>query len=145
MIIDIKIDPAGLKLLQDKLGKYGSRSALVGASKEAGLLIVRKVALKTPVNTGAAKGAAHLKSADYRGAIVAGTLKYLPPLEEGSRAHIIVPRKAKVLAFHTPSGKVFTKKVKHPGTKGVHMYRDGLLEAKDAVIVILQKHLLQGS
>lgn len=38
--------------------------------------------------------------------------------DQGTRAHTIVPRRARVLAFEAKSGgMVFTKRVRHPGTK----------------------------
>lgn len=49
-------------------------------------------------------------------------------LNDGSRAHPITPKRAKVLRFYSPSrstrpdGYVFTPKVNHPGTTGTGFY-----------------------
>lgn len=141
LVIEFKIDPVGLKLLQEKIGKLAAKSQLQMATREAGLYIQRKVIQKTPVDTGAARGSVHLKTATSNGAVVAGTLTYLPGLELGTKAHIIMPKHVKFLKFKSGSGVIFARKVKHPGTKGYHMFRDGLLESKSAVEQILAKHV----
>lgn len=48
---------------------------------------------------------------------------------DGSRAHVIVPRRKKVLVFYADSGRgplVFTKRVNHPGTQPVRFLTDNL-------------------
>lgn len=137
----ITIDASGLQKLIAKMDKATSAMAKTKAMNEAGLLLERCIALKTPVRTGVAKGSIKLKSYDATRAIVSSSLNYVPGLEEGTRAHVIRPKNAKVLAFNAGGGKVFTKMVHHPGTKGRHMFRDGLLEAAPKVPAILEKHL----
>lgn len=41
--------------------------------------------------------------------------------EHGTRAHIILPRRAKVLRFVTVQGTVFARRVRHPGTPARRM------------------------
>lgn len=41
--------------------------------------------------------------------------------DEGTKAHVIVPKRRKVLHFTTSAGEeVFTRRVNHPGTKAQH-------------------------
>lgn len=45
---------------------------------------------------------------------------------EGTKPHVIVPRKAKALRFQSRGKIVVTKKVYHPGTKANHFLTDPL-------------------
>lgn len=48
---------------------------------------------------------------------VEATARYAAPVHEGSRPHIIRPRKAKALRFEIGGRTVFARMVRHPGTK----------------------------
>lgn len=50
-------------------------------------------------------------------AIIQATANHASFVENGTRAHTIKPKNAKVLAFNSGNKMVFTKSVKHPGTK----------------------------
>lgn len=51
-------------------------------------------------------------------ALVGSDQPYTLVHHEGSRPHVIMPKKAKVLRFTTKTGKVvFARRVNHPGTK----------------------------
>lgn len=50
-------------------------------------------------------------------AIIHSTANHASFVENGTRAHTIKPKNAKVLAFNSGNKMVFTKNVKHPGTK----------------------------
>ena len=50
-------------------------------------------------------------------AIIQATANHASFVENGTRAHTIKPKNAKVLAFNSGNKMVFTKNVKHPGTK----------------------------
>lgn len=54
---------------------------------------------------------------------------YAMVLEKGSRPHQIVPRRAKVLAFEVGGRMVFSRYVRHPGTKAYHIVEDGVKRA----------------
>ena len=43
---------------------------------------------------------------------------YAAVVEFGSRPHVILPRRARVLHFFVGGEEVFAKRVRHPGTKG---------------------------
>lgn len=48
-------------------------------------------------------------------------------IEEGTRPHIIRPRRASILAFDVGGRRVFARSVNHPGTRPHHVIRDTLL------------------
>lgn len=49
-------------------------------------------------------------------------------IEDGSRPHVIRPRRARILAFDAGGRRVFTNVVHHPGTKPQHVIRDALIQ-----------------
>lgn len=50
-------------------------------------------------------------------------------LEKGSKPHVIVPKRAKVLRFEVGGQTVWTRRVSHPGTKPYNIVRDGVRRA----------------
>lgn len=48
---------------------------------------------------------------------VAATQEYGLAVHEGTRPHVIHPRKAKALSWQSGQGRVFARSVNHPGTK----------------------------
>lgn len=54
---------------------------------------------------------------------------YALVIEKGSRRHLIVPRRARVLAFEVNGRMVFAMRVHHPGTKAQNILRDAVKEA----------------
>lgn len=48
-------------------------------------------------------------------------VSYAPVIEEGSRPHVIRPRRAKALRFRVGGQVVYAKIVHHPGTKAQHV------------------------
>lgn len=140
--IDIIVDTSSITKLTTKMSAAADPARRAAAMHELGLLMERNIVARTPRRTGGAAGSVLLKSWSSTQAMVTGALSYWPPLEEGSRAHIIAPKNAKVLAFRTKSGtKVFARRVKHPGTKGVHAFRDGAKDTAPKVAPIIMKHL----
>ena len=141
--IDITVDTSSITKLTTKMSMAADPARRAAAMHELGLLMERNIVARTPRGlTGGAAGSVLLKSWSSAQAMVTGALSYWHPLEEGSRAHIIAPKNAKVLAFRTKSGtKVFARRVKHPGTKGVHAFRDGAKDTAPKVAPIIMKHL----
>ena len=84
--------------------------------KEAGKLILRTEKEEAPVKTGNLRRTIQL---DYRPiqASIYPTVKYALPVHEGSRPHVIVPVRKKVLAFKSGGKMIFAKRVNHPGNK----------------------------
>lgn len=46
-------------------------------------------------------------------------------VEEGTRPHVIEPRRKKALAFRGRGGRIVRRRVMHPGTRGVFFMRRG--------------------
>lgn len=55
-------------------------------------------------------------------------------LRQGTRAHLIRPKKAKALAWQGHSGTIFARLVKHPGTKAVPSLGKPLTEGLAVII-----------
>ena len=70
------------------------------------------------------------RSISYRrtatGFLVGVGAKYGIYVDQGTKAHTIYPRKAKVLAFQKDGKWVFAKKINHPGTKATHFFTDAV-------------------
>lgn len=143
MSLDFKISiaPQALAELHSFVAKLSDKTKLRTAALEIGLLMERNIVAGTPVRTGIARGSIQLSQVNESGAVVSGSAKYLPSIEEGTRAHVIRPKNAKVLAFNAGGQKIFAKSVKHPGTPARHMFRDGVKATEPKVIPILKKHL----
>lgn len=76
----------------------------------------------TPVDTGRLRGANELTPIVVQGEKVVGGVenktKYAMFVHEGTKPHVIVPRRRKVLAWVPRGGNtVFARRVEHPGTK----------------------------
>ena len=68
-------------------------------------------------------------------------------VDEGTKPHVIVPRKAKVLRFNphggngASGGAVFTKRVNHPGTAPRDYTGKALKQVQDALPTIIASYL----
>ena len=63
-------------------------------------------------------------------------------VEFGTKPHVIEPKDAKALSWETPRGRVFTKKVHHPGTKANPFIRRTIhTRLKDIILTNLRRHL----
>lgn len=60
-------------------------------------------------------------------------VEYATAVHDGTGPHVIVPKRAKVLAFTVGGKKVFTKKVNHPGSKGTPFFTDPMNTVNDQV------------
>ena len=94
-----------------------------------------------------AKKAAPVDSGYYRNNIgfdgknrVIANADYSAALEYGSKPHIIEPKTAKALHFKSAGKDVFTKRVKHPGTKPLAIMRNAALKVQKQVGGIFQKN-----
>lgn len=85
--------------------------------RDLGLRAVRYQKQEAPVRTGNLRRTIHLESSDARQAVTVASARYAPAVEFGSRPHVIVPRRRKVLRFSAGGRVVFTERVNHPGTK----------------------------
>lgn len=139
----IDIDKSGLERLF-ALTKVRDTQLRIGRAVAEGIkLMERNITVRTPAKTGAARASilGAPTGTGLRG-VVRSTLSYVDILEEGSRPHIIRPRRAKVLAFPgSGGGTVFTRFVRHPGTRAYHMFVDGTAASVRGVTEIFVKHM----
>lgn len=124
-----------------KPNRSAMRSFLAGPQGPA-YTAVRRMQDKTgaladrlvPTDTGTLKGAQVKTPIIVKGKSVVGGVEYESPygmfVHEGTRPHVIRPKRGNVLAF-TPRGSstVFAREVNHPGTKGQPWLRTSLSEA----------------
>lgn len=105
---------AGLSgpMLAAKLGLALSQAALFGERTVAGF---------TPVKTGALRASIHATQTGPLGWKIASPLPYARMVEEGTRAHTILPH-GRVLRFEGSGGVVYARRVNHPGTRGRKMF-----------------------
>lgn len=76
-----------------------------------------------PVDTGRLRASISAQPrVTFRGPTVRVTadVNYATFVENGTRPHVIRPRRAQVLKFKVGGRTVYAKVVHHPGTKGVH-------------------------
>lgn len=59
-------------------------------------------------------------------------LEYAAAINDGSRPHVIRPRRASVLRFNVGGRVVFARVVNHPGTKGTHFLDKALADVARA-------------
>ena len=78
-----------------------------------------------PVRTGRLRQSIHIETHGKEYHVVAGSriAYYAPYVEFGTRPHIILPRRAKVLRFEVRGQVVYARYVHHPGTKPQYFMR----------------------
>lgn len=91
--------------------------APAGMMRTLGLTAVANQKELAPVLTGNLRRTIHLASSSNTEAVTVASARYAPAVEKGSRPHIIRPRRRKVLKFSAGGRVVFTKIVRHPGSK----------------------------
>lgn len=88
--------------------------------------------LRSPVDTGQMRGSHHASNITVAGDRISGEVTveqdYAMAVHEGTRPHVIRPRRAKWFAWGKGKGRVFARSVNHPGTKA----RPWLLNAAQA-------------
>lgn len=138
----ITFDQASLQAAIKAMDPADMRRRTKAGIREGALFLERAIAQKMRKGkTGGARGSVLYKPvSDLEGHVVS-SLDYVSILEDGSRPHIIRPKRAKVLAFPGGGGTVFTRFVRHPGTRGYHAFRDGVAASVRAVESILARHL----
>jgi hypothetical protein len=110
-------------MLNEPRGLVGMHMARRGA------MIVAAAKRQVGVKTGALRASIHMRHS-RRGvgqAIQVGSpLKYALAHHEGTRPHIIVPNRARVLRFSAGGRVVYTHAVRHPGTRANKYLTDNL-------------------
>ena len=110
-------------MLREPHGLVGRHLAKRGA------MIVAAAKRQVGVKTGALRASIHMRYV-RRGpgqAIQVGSpLKYALAHHEGTRPHLIVPNRARVLRFSAGGRVVYTHAVRHPGTRANKYLTDNL-------------------
>lgn len=108
--------------------------------KDSALIIWAKSAQEAPRKTGKLKMSIKpfFKRLTQLEARIAPTVDYAIYVHEGTRAHEIRPKNAKVLAFKIGGRMVFTKKVNHPGTKPNRFMKRGLEKSRAKLNYVFQ-------
>jgi hypothetical protein len=109
--------------------------------REGALFAERQVAGRTPVRTGVLRASVHPTQVGPLAWKVASPVAYAPAVEDGSRPHIIRPRRGKYLVFVAGGRRVFARSVHHPGTKGRHMFAQSIPDIVAALPGIVDRHL----
>jgi len=86
------------------------------ATKDSAKFILKTEKEEVPVKTAQLKRSITM---EYRpiSASIYPTVKYALPVHEGSKPHVILPTRKKMLAFKINGKWVFARKVNHPGNK----------------------------
>jgi hypothetical protein len=104
------------------------------------LTIEGNVKRVVPVRTGTLRRSITSRVEDGGNRGVVGTnVPYARPVHEGSKPHIIRPRRAKALRFQAGGETVFAKFVRHPGTRGQPFLAEGLRRSRATVDRLLQQ------
>ena len=122
-MVDVRVEvkfPDSAKFLA--LDPKTANASLGTIVQEGALFGVRTVVGFTPVDTGGLKGSIQPQEVGPLAWRVVSALYYAPFVEDDTRAHLILPKNKKVLKFRMGSGTVFSRGVKHPGTRGYHMF-----------------------
>lgn len=93
------------------------QKAPAGMMRTLGLRAIRYQKQEAPVKTGNLRRTIHLESANAVQAVTVASARYAAHVELGTRPHVIRPRRRKFLKFSAGGRVIFTKMVRHPGTK----------------------------
>lgn len=115
MALDIKWDYPKLdKLLNSPRGTVGAYLFVKGVK-------IREAArAQVGVDTGRLKASIHVRqgrTGPGQYVEVGSPLSHALAHHEGTRPHVILPNRAKVLRFTSGSRVIYTRKVNHPGTR----------------------------
>lgn len=104
-----------------------NQAALHRVGMERARMLVNKITRQTlnrsavlcPVDTGRLRASGSMRIAE-RGSAVVGqveyTANYAAAVHNGTRPHIIVPRRGRYLRFQVGGRTVYARRVQHPGT-----------------------------
>lgn len=77
--------------------------------------------MRSPVDTGQLRASHQAGNITIKGNTISGEVvaeqDYSEAVHDGTRPHVIRPRRAKALTWMGPQGRVFARSVNHPGTK----------------------------
>lgn len=99
--------------------------------------MVNRARVLVPVRTGRLRSSIRAEPPRFfslRGSVTVGSdLEYAAAINDGSRPHVIRPRRAGgVLRFNVGGRIVYARYVNHPGTKGTHFLDKALADVARA-------------
>jgi hypothetical protein len=104
--------------------------------REAARQVVNRARVLAPVRTGRLRSSIRAEPPRFfslRGSVTVGSdLEYAAFVNDGTRPHVIRPRRASVLRFNVGGRVVFARVVNHPGTKGTHFLDKALADVARA-------------
>lgn len=137
--LTITVDASKAIAALGALSGPGMQAKLSMGLREAALLGEREVAGKTPVRTGALRASVKATQQGPLAWKIASPLPYAAIVEGGSRPHTITPKRAKLLSFQVGGARVFARRVNHPGTRAVGMFKQGAATLQAALPGILAR------
>lgn len=112
----------------------GPRGAIAADLLRRGLRVESKAKRLCPVDTGRLRSSITTELVMSGGGIpvvrVGTNVDYAQAVHDGTRPHVILPRRASVLRFPSRGSIVFARRVNHPGTRAYPFLRDALPAAK---------------
>lgn len=110
----------------------GTTSAAFKMVESAGRNITNQAKLRAPVDKGVLRNSHVQRATTITGWTVEGgvdvTANYAAAVHEGSKPHMIRPRRAKFLSWNGPAGRVFAREVHHPGAQARPWLRNAATE-----------------
>lgn len=112
-----------IRLDRGQLGRTISGEAARTLRRRAPQVLAR-ARMRAPVDTGRLRSSGRIEYTSTFGfrpkATVIFDVDYAAVVNDGSRPHVIRPKRAKALRFRIGNRVVFATVVNHPGTKGTH-------------------------
>ena len=112
------------------------KNATASTLQEAGFKVEEEAKKTAPVDSGYYRNNIGF---DGKNRVIANA-DYSADLEYGTKPHVIEPKTASALHFKSAGKDVFTKRVKHPGTKPLAIMRNAALKVQKQVGGIFQKN-----
>jgi len=115
--------------------RAASREAARAELLQGGRQVLNRSKILTPVNTGrlrASERLAYSLSGDRPSFKVTTNVEYAPYVHDGTRPHVIRPRRRQALKFRVGGMTVFAKVVNHPGNRARPFFDRALIEVARA-------------
>ena len=103
-----------------EVGKYLAKKGRIVTTAARGQVGVRTGALRSSIHM------RHLRDSRGQYVKIGSSLPYARMHHEGTKPHMIYPKRASILRFMTKGRMVFTHVVRHPGTKANKYLTDNL-------------------
>ena len=126
-MIDIKVEVSGLDIKA-----FGLEKPIEELVKKTADFAEKTMKEKAPKRTGRLRGSIHKKVGRLE-AEIGPSAPYAIYIEYGTRPHIIRPVRARALRFEVNGEVVFTRLIRHPGTKPQRFIRETVEELQNQI------------